>query len=104
MKRAEHSLNQIDGSTFVASRKKWKTFARHSYEGSNKEIYELPETYGAFLSELETACHQGDRDSKATIERLAPRIAKTLKEATLSGEAKGQQWEYPSVPLDNVPS
>jgi len=104
MKRAEHSLNQIDGSSFVASKKKRKTFAQCSNEGGNTEIYELPETYDAFLSDLETACHQGDRDSKAAIERLAPHISKTLKEATLPGEAKGQQWECPSVPLDNVPS
>jgi len=35
---------------------------------------------------------------------LTPHISKTLKEALLPGEAKSQQWECPSVPLDNVPS
>jgi len=70
MKRAEHSLNQIDGSTFVASKKKWKTFAQCSKEGGHAEIYELAETYEAFLLDLETACHQGDRDSKAAIEHF----------------------------------
>jgi len=56
MKRAEHSLNQIEGSIFVASRKKRKAFVHHSNEGDSEEIYKLPETYEGFISSLETAC------------------------------------------------
>ena len=32
IQQSEHLLNQIEGSTFVASKKKHKTFAKHSNE------------------------------------------------------------------------
>ena len=47
-----------------------KKFAHHNNKGDNKEIYELPQTqqiHEGFVSNLEIACHQGDRDSKADI-------------------------------------
>ena len=97
IKRAEHSLSQIEGSTIMASKKKRKTFAAKSREVSSESpsAYTLPGTYEAFKAELEEACRKGDEDSKKAIERLAPKMAATLKEK--------KKWENPDVPLDDVP-
>ena len=101
IQRAEHHLSQIDGSTIVASKKKRKTFAARTSEASSQQSrssYSLPQTYVAFLAELEEACQKGDANSKKVIETLAPHMAATLKQ-----EKQGMQWENPEVPLDDTP-
>ena len=106
IKQAEHSLSHIKGNTIVASKKKRKTFANTSNEGSDQHTtsYCLPETYEEFVTELENACNEGDEDSKKAVERLAPHMATTLINTQLKGQSKGEQWETPSVPLDDVPT
>ena len=77
IQQSEHSLNQIEGSSFVASKKKRKTFAKYSNEGnSENNSYILPKTYDDFLNELHNACQQGNDDSKRIVEKLAPHMAK----------------------------
>ena len=77
-----------------------------SDEGSSQHTtgYCLPETYEDFVAELKNACNEGNEDSKKVIERLAPHMATTLINVQLKGQLKGQQWETPSVPLDDVPT
>ena len=43
----------------------------------------------------DAACGKGDSDSKELIEKLAPQMAKMLKEE--------KKWEQPDVPLEDVP-
>ena len=101
MQRAEHFLQGVEGNSIVAAKKKRKTFAKVSKEtptssssSSNQEYY-LPPTYEKFSDELKDACKSGDSDSKKMIEKLVPQMAEVLK--------KGEQWEDPDVPLDDVP-
>jgi hypothetical protein len=76
IKRAEHSLSQIEGSTIMAPKKKRKTFAITSNESNSDSqlSYKFPSTYEEFLTQLEEAILQGDDDSKCAIEQLAPQM------------------------------
>ena len=56
-----------------------------------KQHNTLRKTYDEFLDELSRAFQQGDNDSKKIVEKMAPHMAKTLKETTLPNKAKGQQ-------------
>ena len=95
--RAEHALKKIDGCPIVASKKKRRTFALRSNENDSETAmaYTFPETFVLFIKSLEDACGKGDSDSKELIEKLAPQMAKMLKEE--------KKWEQPDVPLEDVP-
>ena len=99
IKRAEHFISGIAGNSIMASKKKRKTFAVASNEpccrDQSAEAYHLPSSYTDFLKEIESACKNGDDDSKQMIEKLVPQMAKVLKSA--------EKWNDPDVPLDDVP-
>ena len=92
IKRAEHSLSQIEGSTIMASKNKRKTFAIAN--SASQLSYTFPSTYEEFLTQLEEAILHGDDDSKCAIEQLAPQMASTLKLENV--------WEAPPVPFDEI--
>ena len=92
IKRAEHSLSQIEGSTIMASKNKRKTFAITN--SASQLSYTFPSTYEEFLTQLEEAILHGDDDSKCAIEQLAPQMASTLKLENV--------WEAPPVPFDEI--
>ena len=77
IKRVEHVLDQFEGSTIMAPKKKRKTFALTSSESNlaSNFSYTLPSTYPEFLTELEQAVQQGDHDSECVIEQLTPHMA-----------------------------
>ena len=96
IQRAEHALNQTEGSTIMASKKKCKTFAFRSNDTDavTQTDYALPKIYEEYLAQLERATEQGNVDSKNMIEQLAPQMEALLKSENL--------WEAPTVPRDAV--
>lgn len=94
IREAEHSLQQIDGHSISATKKKRLTSATNStdapYQGPE---YSKPADYRTFLTDLDNACSLGDIDSKAAIESLAPQIAEVLK--------KEKEWENPKIGIEH---
>lgn len=92
---SEHELKKIEGNTIVASKKRRKTFAKESAENTSSATslsYKKPDTYDEFVKMLCKACRQGEAEAKELIEKLAPHMAKTLKQ--------NKKWEKPNISID----
>ena len=89
---AEHSLQQIEGNTIIASKKKRVTSAISSGETASEESYIKPSTFDEFIQQLVDATCKGDSDIKSAISELAPEIASTLK--------SNKDWDSPPIAID----
>ena len=76
--KAEHMLQQIEGHSIVASKKKRKTYAKYA----NTDALNLDTpigSYSEFSQLLQKACTEGDTDSQKLIMKHAPKMASLLK-------------------------
>ena len=95
IKKAEHSLQMITGNYICSTKKHQITFAKSSGEESvHENQYEKPACYSTFVAHLIASCEQGDLDSNALLEELAPRLVSLLK--------KHKQWENPNLCLSTT--
>ena len=78
----EHELKKVEGNTIVTSKKRRKIYAKESADAPSTALssYMKPDTYNELVNNLTEACRQGEAEAKEVVEKLAPHMAKTLKD------------------------
>ena len=98
IKDSENTLEKISGNSIQSNKKRKITFAAtatgsSSLNDTNLYTYRKPTNYEEFLTELISACKDGDSESKKLMEELVPHLVHVLKHQ--------KQWEVPDHCLFN---
>lgn len=78
IKDAENALYKIPGNYLTSSKKRKLTFAPSSNEPAeftNSPLYEKPDCYSKFLTELTSASKKGNEDSKQLMEKISAKFS-----------------------------